>query len=185
MDDLVLYSKADLPSAHSILHIFNFLSVQSSQRVKLSISKIIFSNNVSSNSRATLSSTLNIPSSSSFGKYLGFPMPNMHPKYSDYQYILDRMNNHLQGWKTKFLTLAGCTTLVWFVLNSIPIMQNHLLPQKTRDHIDRIQRNFLWGSTGAHKKFIWSTGTLLLLLRHVELLSSQILMPKTFPCLRV
>lgn len=70
-------------------------------------------------------------------------MPKMHPKSSDYQYILDRMHNRLQGWKTKFLNLAGCAgyaTLIRSVLNSIPTyaMQNQLLPLKIRQNIDKI-----------------------------------------------
>lgn len=78
----------------------------------------------------------------------------MHPKSSDYQYILDRMHNRQQGWKTKFLNLAGHATLIRFVLNSLHayVMQNQLLPLKTRENNDKIQQNFLWGSTPNHQK---------------------------------
>ncbi|KAK4731281.1 hypothetical protein R3W88_024269 [Solanum pinnatisectum] len=59
------------------------------------------------------------------------------------------MNNKLKGWKTRFLTLVGRTTLVKAVLASIPTyaMQCNIPPKVICKHIDRIQRNILWGST--------------------------------------
>lgn len=74
------------------------------------------------------------------------------------------MNYRLQGWKTKFLNLAGRTTLIQSVLNSIPthVMQLNILPRKTQTYIDRIQRNFLWGSNQQkHKLHLlsWDTVT--------------------------
>ncbi|KAK4718211.1 hypothetical protein R3W88_016549 [Solanum pinnatisectum] len=64
------------------------------------------------------------------------------------------MNNKLKGWKTCFLSLAGRTMLVKSVLDSIPTyaMQCNILPQSTHSHIDRIQRNFLWGTTPDRRK---------------------------------
>lgn len=101
-----------------------------------------------------LTSLLNVHTAYIFEKYLGLPMQKMHPKSSDYQYILDRMHNRQQGWKTKFLNLAGHATLIRFVLNSLHayVMQNQLLPLKTRENNDKIQQNFLWGSTPNHQK---------------------------------
>lgn len=130
-----------------MLNIFNTLLVVSGQRINLHKSKIIFSKNVPPHDCATITSTFNTPSSSNFGKYLGFPMPNMHPKYTDYQYLLDHMNNRLRGWKIKFLIFAGRTRLVRSVLNFIPTnaIQNQLLHANTGEHIDGIQRDFLWG----------------------------------------
>lgn len=153
-DVLVLFAKVDITDAHSIINIFNHLSTQSGQCINLAKSKLFFSKHVSQNTKNNLASNLNIKTASIFGKYLGFPKPNLHPTSVDYQYILDLMNNRLQGWKTKFLSLSGRTMLIKSVLYSIPthVMQNNLLPPKIIQNMDRIQRRFLWGSKPTRKK---------------------------------
>jgi len=97
---------------------------------------------------------MNIRQKNRLGKYLGLPITSYHPKSSDYQYIIDNMNNKLKGWKARFLTLAVRTTLVKSVLASIPTyaMQCNLLPKETCKHIDRIQRNFLCRATSEKRK---------------------------------
>lgn len=64
------------------------------------------------------------------------------------------MNKKLTGWKTRFLNMAGRTTLATSTLNSIPnhIMQYHKLPKNINRLIDRTQRNFIWGSTAEKSK---------------------------------
>lgn len=87
-------------------------------------------------------------------KYLGLPITNHRPKTSDYQYIIDHINRKLSGWKSRFLSLARITTLVKSVVASIPTytMKCNLLPLSIRNHIDYLQRNFLWGSTPDKRK---------------------------------
>lgn len=60
----------------------------------------------------------------------------------------------MAGWKTKFLNLAGRTTLAKAVLNSIHthVMQLHKLPSTVTNRIDKIQRNFIWGTTNVKRK---------------------------------
>uniref|UniRef100_M1CTG1 Reverse transcriptase n=1 Tax=Solanum tuberosum TaxID=4113 RepID=M1CTG1_SOLTU len=60
----------------------------------------------------------------------------------------------MAGWKTKFLNLAGRTTPAKAVLNSIPthVMQLHKLPSTVTNRIDKIQRNFIWGTTDVKRK---------------------------------
>ncbi|KAK6775883.1 hypothetical protein RDI58_026884 [Solanum bulbocastanum] len=110
--------------------------------------------NVGLRDRNDLPTMLNILQSDKMGKYLGLPITNHHPKSSDYQYIIDNMNRKLSGWKTRFLSLAGRTTLIKSILASIPMydMQCNLIPQTTIIHIDHIQRNFLWGSSPEKRK---------------------------------
>lgn len=74
------------------------------------------------------------------------------------------MNTRLKGWKEKLLTQAGKITLIQSVLAAIPThsMQLNYLPTTTRKYIDRIQRDFLWGSTVNKKRLLlvnWDTVT--------------------------
>nr|XP_016507519.1 PREDICTED: uncharacterized protein LOC107825207 [Nicotiana tabacum] len=60
----------------------------------------------------------------------------------------------MAGWKTKYLNMAGRTVLAKTSLNNISshVMQYINLPTKITNQIDRIQRNFLWGTTLKRKK---------------------------------
>jgi len=80
------------------------------------------------------------------GKYLGLPLHTRNLRRIAVQPLLDKIRARLPGWKGKFLSKAGRTTLVKTVLSSQPIYhltvflaQRWLLKQ-----IDKIRRGFLW-----------------------------------------
>lgn len=85
---------------------------------------------------------------------MDLPITLNHPKLIDYQYIINRATSKLSRWRSKFLTLAGRTTLFKSVLNSIPVytMQTNLLPSKIIHQLKRLQRNFLLGSSAQKRK---------------------------------
>lgn len=60
----------------------------------------------------------------------------------------------LAGWKTKFLSFAGRVVLVKAVMSSIPsnVMQGSALPTRLCEKLDKVNRNFLWGSTCEKRK---------------------------------
>ena len=60
----------------------------------------------------------------------------------------------LAGWKTKFLSFAGRAVLVNSVMSAIPnhVMQAAALPIHLCDKLDKINRDFLWGSTNEKRK---------------------------------
>ncbi|KAL0011900.1 hypothetical protein SO802_007008 [Lithocarpus litseifolius] len=62
--------------------------------------------------------------------------------------------NKLSGWKAKFLSLAGRAVLIKSVMSTIPnhIMQGVALPTHICDKLDKVNRDFLWGSTTERRK---------------------------------
>ncbi|KAL4620119.1 hypothetical protein ACB092_06G130400 [Castanea dentata] len=69
-------------------------------------------------------------------------------------FILDRVKQKLAGWKANLLSLAGRAVLIQASTSTIPayVMQCTALPEKLLNNIDRVNRNFLWGSTETSKK---------------------------------
>ena len=67
------------------------------------------------------------------------------------------MKQKLSGWKANLLSLAGRRVLIQSSLVAIPsyIMQCSYLPGRVLDGLDRVNRNFLWGSTVSAKKIHW------------------------------
>ncbi|KHN04091.1 Putative ribonuclease H protein, partial [Glycine soja] len=55
------------------------------------------------------------------GKYMGFPMLTGRVRNSDFNYILEKINSRLAGWKMKLLNRAGRVTLANSVLTTMPV----------------------------------------------------------------
>ena len=67
---------------------------------------------------------------------------------------MDRVKKKLAGWKTSLLSMVGRRVLIQASSSTIPtyVMQNAQLPEKILKGIDRVNRNFLWGSTDSSRK---------------------------------
>lgn len=105
-----------------------------------------------------------IKASKSFGKYLYFPIFHKRPINRDFQFIIDSMQIKLAGWKNHFLNMAGRTTLAKFSLGCLPshVMRYIKLSAQVYNYINRIQRNFIWGTTAVKRKMHlvgWGTVT--------------------------
>ncbi|KAL8143992.1 hypothetical protein V2J09_017024 [Rumex salicifolius] len=83
------------------------------------------------------------------GSYLGIPLLHKRMDRATFQPIIQKMKARLAGWKGKLLSRAGRVTLANSVLTSIPVytMATLPLPIAVCDDIDRISRDFIWGSS--------------------------------------
>ena len=68
--------------------------------------------------------------------------------------MVDKVMHKLSGWKAKFLSFAGRAVLIKSVMSAIPnhIMQGMALPSHICDKLDKLNRDFLWGSTSEKRK---------------------------------
>uniref|UniRef100_A0A2N9IFC0 CCHC-type domain-containing protein n=1 Tax=Fagus sylvatica TaxID=28930 RepID=A0A2N9IFC0_FAGSY len=157
-DDLVLFAKADRKNCQSIKEVLETFCDLSGQKVNSCKSKAYFSPNVNPDQRRELCSVLGIDSTPNLGKYLGFPIKHSGSSGHDFDFIIDRMQTKLTGWKAKLLSMAGRVILTQAVTSAIPsyVMQGIMLPAKILNSIDRVNdrvnRNFIWGSSDLNKK---------------------------------
>ena len=70
---------------------------------------------------------------------------------------MDRVKKKLAGWKANLLSMAGRMVLIQASTSAIPsyVMQSNSLPNKILNGIDRVNRNFLWGSSEHKRKMHW------------------------------
>uniref|UniRef100_A0A7N2KXZ8 Reverse transcriptase n=1 Tax=Quercus lobata TaxID=97700 RepID=A0A7N2KXZ8_QUELO len=97
---------------------------------------------------------MGITATNNLGKYLGFPIIHQGRVGSAFNFVMEKVQSKLVGWKTNLLSRAG--RLVLAKTAAAPIaeyyMQCHTLPIKVCDAIDKMVRAFLWGSTNEKKR---------------------------------
>ena len=83
-------------------------------------SRVYFSPNVDIDTRESLSDVLGFSSTPNIGNYLGIPLRVLGDSSSEFNFILDRVNQKLAGWKANLLSLAGRNVLIQASTAAIP-----------------------------------------------------------------
>ena len=88
-------------------------------------------------------------------KYLGMPLGTSFKTASIWNPILEKMEKKLSGWKCLYLSKGGRLTLLKSTLSSLPTYFSSLftIPIAVAARLERIQRNFLWGSSEGSFKY--------------------------------
>ena len=156
-DDLVLFTRANGSNCSAIREALDQFCIRSGKSVSEAKSRVFFSPNVDRDTQEALCDILGFSSTSNLGKYLGFPIRHQGYSSQDFKFVLDRVKQKLASWKASLLSFAGRTIPVQASSLTIPayVMQCNALPCKLLDNIDRVNRNFLWGSSESVKKMHW------------------------------
>ena len=153
-DDIILFCKVGHDACDAISDVLNKFFLESGQKISLEKSRIYFSPNVKKEERMEVCDLLGIQETRSIGKYLGFPLWHKGANRRQYNFVVERVMNKLSGWKAKFLSFAGRAVLIKSVMSAIPnhIMQGVALPTHICDKLDKVNWDFLWGSTSEKRK---------------------------------
>ena len=148
-DDIILFSKVDSKACNAIAEVLEKFCKESRQKISQDKSHVYFSPNVSEEMKEEVWEKLGFYETRNIGKYLGFPILHKGANRRQYNDIVERVMNKLSGWKAKFLSFAGQSVLIKSVMAAIPnhVMQGAALPAHICDKLDKINRDFLWGST--------------------------------------
>ncbi|CAN1848775.1 Putative ribonuclease H protein At1g65750 [Linum perenne] len=122
--------------------------------VSLEKSRVYFSKNTTSPVRRSTCRLLGIAETQDLGRYLGVPVLHGRISKNTYEYIIERIDQKLDGWKRNSLSLAGRVTLATSVLNALPsyAMQTSTLPASILKSIDSRIRSFVWGGSKDERK---------------------------------
>ena len=157
VDDIMLFAKTNRVNCSAIRDVLDYFCSLFGQIVSQSKSRVYVSLNVDRDSRESLCDILGFASTPTLGKYLGFPLKHPGSSSQDYNIILDRVKQKLSRWKANMLSLAGRSVLIQASTAAIPsyIMQCSHLLFRILEGLDRVNWNFLWGSSNTTKKIHW------------------------------
>jgi hypothetical protein len=138
----------------TVLSVLQTFCAMSGQQVNYDKSSIFFSRNVHVNMRSNLSMQSGLKETLYLGNYLGVPALGRAPRVQDFQYMIEKIQARLTGWKAKQLSLAGRITLAMSVIQAIPVypMMSMPIPKTCLNEIEKIQRVFIWGDTEDKKR---------------------------------
>lgn len=95
VDDVLLFSKAKLSQIDLIMDTIEIFSIASGLRVNYEKSKALVSSIIPHALREQLASKSSIRFSSNLGKYLGYPLLQGRAKKSDFNFLIENLQNRL------------------------------------------------------------------------------------------
>lgn len=118
---IVLVTRTDTSNARSIMDLLQQFSAQSGLKVNGNKSNIYLSRNVSQQLKQDILNILPYRPTESFDTYLDFPLTNgQRAKASDIQFLIDKFNSKLVGWKAMNLSMVGRVVLAKSIIEAIP-----------------------------------------------------------------
>jgi hypothetical protein len=156
-DDSLLFFKATGGGATEVSNLLDKYCQASGQRINSSKSSIFFSKGCPANVKTEIKGILNVPNETLKDKYLGLPSDIGTSKFGAFKYLKDRLWSKVKGWIEKSLSSAGKEVLVKSVAQAVPVfsMSCFKLPRGLCEHLNKLIRQFWWGSKEGKRKPAW------------------------------
>eukprot|EP00253_Pinus_taeda_P032540 PITA_32540 len=154
VDDNMIFGHSSIQEARSLNSLLNNFSAASGACINRVKSQILFFNTHPTTQRS-IARILGFSIASLPSKYLGAPLLESTQKHSSWTSLLERLESRLLLWTHRSLNMASRLVLIKAVLQSMPLYLFSILaaPKWVLKAIKKLQRNFLWGSSGLNRKW--------------------------------
>uniref|UniRef100_A0A803P323 Reverse transcriptase domain-containing protein n=1 Tax=Cannabis sativa TaxID=3483 RepID=A0A803P323_CANSA len=155
-DDTFLFCKASLEEIDVLKTCLQRYCMWSGQMINYSKSAVVFSSNANDSLRSSIVDALGVRRMEASEVFLGNPLFFTKSKTRDFNFVVDKVKNRLEGWRCKLLSQAGRTTLLNSVITNIPIytMSSFLLPNSICGTLDKLARKFWWVGNSKKDRFL-------------------------------
>jgi hypothetical protein len=88
-------------------------------------------------------------------KYLGLPLGASYKAKHIWGGVIKKIERRLASWKRMYLSKSGMITFIKNTLSNLPtyFMSLFSLSASVANHIEKLQRDFLWGELGEEFKY--------------------------------
>lgn len=150
-DDCLIFFQPTLSSCAKLRDTLLHFGLFSGQNINHQKSSITLSPNIPRVFRRRFQSFFHIPVNTDLASYLGLPLGVSENKRGCFQFIIDKTQQALAGWKST-LSQAGKLTLIKSVLSSLLIYlcSSYKIPLAICDKLNAISAAFWW-KTGDRK----------------------------------
>ncbi|CAN1818839.1 LINE-1 reverse transcriptase homolog, partial [Linum perenne] len=162
-DDTIIFGKDTVEEATRIIQIINSYGEITGQQVNNDKSAIYFSSNVSVSEKAAIMDSIGFQALNANPTYLGVPTEWGRSKKETFSFLLDRMYNKAQSWKSQMLSHAGKEVLLKSIIQAIPsyIMSLFALSKGLIKKMNSILRQFFWSGSLTKRAIHWTNGDVL------------------------
>ena len=145
-DDIMLFAKANCREVTTLDQCLECYCQWSGQLVNQDKSGLIFSKQVLCDRKRAIKHSLLMKLVPQNAIYLGAPLFTSRNRFKDFQFLQDRMESKLKGWRCKTLSWAGRNTLIKSVAQTLPYytFSSFDVPSKVCDRLDATTRLFWW-----------------------------------------
>ncbi|KAL2249650.1 UNVERIFIED_CONTAM: Retrovirus-related Pol polyprotein from type-2 retrotransposable element R2DM [Sesamum indicum] len=149
-DDLMLFSRGDLPSIHVLMECLQEFRDTSGLTVNTSKSSI-FTAGIQDEELDGILARTEFARGEMRVRYLGIPLAAQRLSVTNYSPLVDQIANCISKWTGKSLSYAGRLELIRLVIQGVECfwLQVFPLPAAVIEKIHRLCRNFLWNSRRA------------------------------------
>nr|XP_025703912.1 uncharacterized protein LOC112805796 [Arachis hypogaea] len=156
-DDCIIFSGAEEEEIYQLVQILNQYTSASGQVINLEKSGIIFGNQIPIQTRVNIEDILNIPTWDSPGRYLGLPAQWGRAKGKALEWIMEKVEGKIEGWKESLLNQAGKEVLIKAVIQAIPTYAMSILrfPKSFCNKLNAKIAKFWWRSQGRERGIHW------------------------------
>eukprot|EP00253_Pinus_taeda_P034383 PITA_34383 len=153
-DDNMIFGHPSVQEARALNSLLNIFSTASRACINRIKSQIFFFNTHPTTQRS-IARILGFSIASLPSTYLGAPLIESARKHSSWTILLEKLENRLLLWTHRSLNMASRLVLIKAVLQSMPLYLFSILaaPKWVLKAIKKLQRNFLWGSSGHNRKW--------------------------------
>lgn len=146
VDDLIIFSSANIREAHAIGELLDRYEAWSGQWAKRAKSALFCSQNTHLKVVVNLGNALHVKKMSLNNKYLGLPLLIWRSKKKSFDDVKSKVLSKVWGWKMRSLSQAGRTVLIKSLATAMLLysMSTFLLPKGWYEDIDRTLKDFWW-----------------------------------------
>lgn len=153
-DDLMLFYEASVSQMNVISKVLESFCYFSGQKINVSKSQVFFSPSTPTAVADQICSRLRFSRVDNLETYIGLPLLHDRVTTSTFDFIINKVRQKLSSWEARRLSFVGRITLARSILLAIPnySMYTIRILVSICIEIEKISRNFIWGSSSKDKK---------------------------------